>query len=166
VADFPFHLKLLTRFSTKFLEKIMRKLTTALLAALVVNGALAAPLPEVTVYKDANCGCCTEWAKHMKAAGFSVRQIDVEDMDSERRRLGIPPQLASCHTAKVGNYLIEGHVPANAVKKVLAEKPAIRGLAIPGMPARAPGMGPHVPGTLKVYTLPNAGGSSRLYSVE
>ena len=72
----------------------------------------------------------------------------------------------SCHTAKVGGYTVEGHVPASAVKKMLAEKPSVKGLTIPGMPANAPGMGPHVTGTLKVYTLPQAGESSRLYSVE
>lgn len=144
----------------------MRKLITGLLVAMALQSALAAPLPEVTVYKDPDCGCCTEWVKHMQDAGFKVRQIPTRNLDAERSRFGVPPHLASCHTATVGSYLVEGHVPASAVKKMLAEKPAVRGLTIPGMPANAPGMGPHVAGTLKVYTLPKAGETSRLYSVE
>nr|WP_150428637.1 DUF411 domain-containing protein [Dechloromonas sp. CZR5] len=145
---------------------MMRKLITGLLAALALQSVLAATLPEVTVYKDPNCGCCTEWAKHMQASGFTVKQVNSQAMDVERQRFGVPPHLASCHTAKVGGYTVEGHVPASAVKKMLAEKPSIQGLTIPGMPANAPGMGQHREGTLKVYTLPKAGESSRIYSVE
>ncbi len=144
----------------------MRKLISGLFAAMALQSAFAAPLPEVTVYKNPDCGCCTEWAKHMEDAGFKVRLINTRNLEAERARLGIPPQLASCHTAQVGGYIVEGHVPATAVKKMLAEKPALRGLTIPGMPANAPGMGPHIAGTLKVYTLPRAGDGSRLYSVE
>lgn len=144
----------------------MRKLMTGLLASMALQSVLAAPLPEVTVYKNPDCGCCTEWVKHMQDAGFEVRQIPTRDLDAERHRFGVPPHLASCHTAKVGGYLVEGHVPASAVKKLLAEKPSVRGLTIPGMPTNAPGMGPHTAGTLKVYTLPKTGETSRLYSVE
>lgn len=144
----------------------MRTLVAGLLAALALQSALAAQLPEVTVYKDPDCGCCTEWVKHLQDAGFKVRQVNTRNLPVERERLGVPPALASCHTAQVGGYLVEGHVPASAVKKMLAERPAVRGLTIPGMPANAPGMGPHLAGTLKVYTLPRTDESSRLYSVE
>lgn len=144
----------------------MRKLITGLVAAMALQSAFAAPLPEVTVYKDPDCGCCTEWVKYMQESGFKVKQVNTRAMDEERQRFGVPPHLASCHTAKVGGYTVEGHVPASAVKKMLAEKPSVRGLTIPGMPANAPGMGAHLPGTLKVYTLPKAGEPSRLYSVE
>ena len=145
---------------------MLKKLIACLLATTVLQGALAAQLPEVTVYKDPDCGCCTEWVKHMQESGFKVKQVNTRAMDVERQRFGVPPHLASCHTAKVGGYTVEGHVPASAVKKMLTEKPSVRGLTIPGMPANAPGMGPHIAGTLKVYTLPQAGESSRLYSVE
>ena len=145
---------------------MLRKIIASLLATTALQGALAAQLPEVTVYKDPDCGCCTEWVKHMQESGFKVKQVNTRAMDVERQRFGVPPHLASCHTAKVGGYTVEGHVPASAVKKILAEKPSVRGLTIPGMPANAPGMGPHIPGTLKVYTLPRANESSRLYSVE
>ncbi len=145
---------------------MLKKLIACLLATTALQSALAAQLPEVTVYKDPDCGCCTEWVKHMQESGFKVKQVNTRAMDEERQRFGVPPQLASCHTAKVGGYTVEGHVPASAVKKMLAEKPSVRGLTIPGMPANAPGMGAHIAGTLKVYTLPKAGESSRLYSVE
>jgi hypothetical protein len=144
----------------------MQKLVSGIAAALALQGALAAQLPEVTVYKDPDCGCCTEWVKHMEDAGFKVRQINTRNLDEERNRLGVSPALASCHTAKVGNYVVEGHVPAATVKKLLAERPAVRGVTIPGMPSNAPGMGPHIAGTLKVYTLPRTGEPSRLYSIE
>jgi hypothetical protein len=145
---------------------MLKKLIACLLATTALQGALAAQLPEVTVYKDPDCGCCTEWVKHMQESGFQVKQVNTRAMDVERQRFGVPPHLASCHTAKVGGYTVEGHVPASAVKKMLAEKPLVRGLTIPGMPTNAPGMGPHIVGTLKVYTLPKVGESSRLYSVE
>lgn len=144
----------------------MRKLIASLLATTALQGALAAQLPEVTVYKDPDCGCCTAWVKHMQESGFKVKQVNTRAMDVERQRFGVPPHLASCHTAKVGGYTVEGHVPASAVKKMLTEKPLVRGLTIPGMPTNAPGMGAHIVGTLKVYTLPKVGESSRLYSVE
>ena len=102
----------------------------------------------------------------MRGAGFQVQVEEHADLEPVRQRLGVPQGKASCHTAQVGGYFVEGHVPASAVKKMLAEKPSVRGLTIPGMPANAPGMGPHIVGTLKVYTLPKAGESSRLYSVE
>jgi hypothetical protein len=145
---------------------MLKKLIACLLVTTALQGALAAQLPEVTVYKDPDCGCCTEWVKHMQESGFQVKQVNTRAMDVERQRFGVPPHLASCHTAKVGGYTVEGHVPASAVKKMLTEQPSVRGLTIPGMPTNAPGMGPHIVGTLKVYTLPKEGESSRLYSVE
>lgn len=100
----------------------------------------AAPLPPMTVYKSASCGCCKNWVEHARSSGFTVKTIDTEDLSSVKRDLGVPASLQSCHTVVVGNYLIEGHVPASDVKRLLTEKPAIRGLAVPGMPIGAPGM--------------------------
>lgn len=99
----------------------------------------------MTVYKSPTCGCCTKWVDHVKDAGFKVSIKDVTDMDAIKRDLGVPAQLASCHTAVVGPYVLEGHVPADAIEKLLADKPArARGLAVPGMPVGSPGM--EVPG--------------------
>jgi hypothetical protein len=100
----------------------------------------AAELPEVEVYKSPYCGCCTEWSKHMLDNGFKVRNIDVADVPAARKKLGMPEKYGSCHTARIGNYVIEGHVPAADIKRLLKEKPQAVGLAAPGMPGGSPGM--------------------------
>ena len=97
-------------------------------------------LPKMLVVKDPSCGCCDAWASHMRAAGFPVEVIETADMNAVKARLGVPRALASCHTAEVGGYVIEGHVPAGEVKRLLAQKPQARGLAVPGMPVGSPGM--------------------------
>jgi len=94
----------------------------------------------MTVYKSATCGCCEKWVAHMRANGFEVKAIDVDDIDKVKREHGVPESAASCHTAVVNGYTVEGHVPADAVLKMLKEKPAIAGIAVPGMPMGAPGM--------------------------
>lgn len=100
----------------------------------------AETLPLVTVTKDPSCGCCDGWAAHVEAAGFPVRVLESGDMFSLKQRLGVPADLASCHTAEVDGYVIEGHVPAAALRRLLAERPKAIGLAVPGMPAGSPGM--------------------------
>lgn len=99
----------------------------------------AAPVP-IIVYKDPNCGCCEQWVAHVKQAGFAVTVRDTSDMAMVKASMGVPDALGSCHTARVGSYTIEGHVPADLIKKLLAEKPVARGLAVPGMPIGSPGM--------------------------
>lgn len=96
--------------------------------------------PEVRVFRSATCGCCKDWARHMEAHGFDVEVIDVPDLEAKKAELGIPPRLASCHTAQVEGYLVEGHVPAEDVQRLLRERPDTRGLAVPGMPEGSPGM--------------------------
>jgi hypothetical protein len=93
----------------------------------------------VEVWKDPNCGCCGEWVRHMEAHGFQVRVYD-EGNTAARGRLGIPARLGSCHTAVVGGYVVEGHVPAADIHRLLRERPAAIGLAVPGMPVGSPGM--------------------------
>ncbi len=105
--------------------------------------ALASP-DEVVMYKDPNCGCCGKWAEHMRSAGFAVKEVASPRMDLVKQEAGVPEALGSCHTAKVAGYVVEGHVPAADVRRMLAEKPAIRGLSAPGMPLGSPGMeGPY-----------------------
>ena len=113
-----------------------------LLSAVAIGQAETLPL--VTVTKDPSCGCCEGWADHIRAAGFPVKIVESADVDSLKRRLRVPAQLASCHTAEVEGYVIEGHVPATALRRLLAERPVAMGLALPGMPAGSPGM--EVPG--------------------
>ncbi|KAB7784101.1 MULTISPECIES: DUF411 domain-containing protein [Methylorubrum] len=99
----------------------------------------AEPLPEIQVTKDPSCGCCEAWVTHIRAAGFPV-QVTEAPVNPVKARLGVPRSLASCHTAQVGGYVIEGHVPAGAILRLLAEKPSGTGLAVPGMPVGSPGM--------------------------
>ena len=109
-------------------------------AAFWGRSAFATSLPQVIVHKDPTCGCCTGWVEHVKAAGFPVRVKDTPDLNRVKARLVIPRHLAACHTAEVGDYVVEGHVPASAIRKLLLEKPSARGLAVPGMPVGSPGM--------------------------
>ncbi len=99
-------------------------------------------LPEITVYKSASCGCCNSWVTHLEKEGFKVTTHDEKNMDSIKKSLGVQSHLASCHTAKIGGYVIEGHVPANDIKQLLREKPEAVGLTAPGMPQHSPGMQP------------------------
>ncbi len=100
----------------------------------------AAATADVIVYKSPSCGCCTDWVGHLRANGFSVEVRDRQDISSIKKEFGVPLQLRSCHTAKVGGYIVEGHVPAREIARLLKEKPRIDGLTVPGMPMGAPGM--------------------------
>jgi hypothetical protein len=99
-----------------------------------------AALPPMTVYKSPSCGCCKFWVEHAQKAGFTVKTVDSNDMAAVKREMAVPGHLHSCHTVAVGSYVIEGHVPASDVKRLLAQKPKVRGLAAPGMPIGSPGM--------------------------
>ena len=113
------------------------------------GGALLAVSPlraavTMRVHRDPTCGCCEAWVAHVRRAGYAAEIAVAADIDAVKRRLGVPAALASCHTAEIDGYLLEGHVPAETVDRLLAERPSIRGLAVPGMPIGSPGM--EVPG--------------------
>jgi hypothetical protein len=119
----------------------------AFLAGTAITGAFAAlgparaqALPTITVTKDPLCGCCAAWTDHLRAAGFAVEVIESGEVNRLKIRLGVPGDLASCHTAEVQGYVLEGHVPAADVMRLLSERPQARGLAVPGMPMGSPGM--------------------------
>jgi hypothetical protein len=117
----------------------------AVLRALRLEAANPAGPPwEVTVYKSPTCGCCTEWMAHLRRHGFRTRAEDVADLQPVKTRYGVPAALQSCHTALVGGYVVEGHVPADLIERLLRERPPVVGLAVPGMPVGSPGM--EVPG--------------------
>ena len=106
----------------------------------------------VDVYKSPNCGCCGKWVDHLKDAGFEVRSHNVMDVPAARKQLGMPDRLGSCHTAKVAGYVVEGHVPAADVHKLLKDKPKALGITVPGMPIGSPGMdGPEYGGRKDPY---------------
>ncbi len=126
------------------------KSTTAVATPIATGVAEEAALPLVVVHKSPTCGCCESWITHMKAAGFPVEVKDVDNLDAIKTKVGVPYGKGSCHTAEVGGYFVEGHVPATDVKRLLAERPQAKGLTVPGMPAGSPGM--EVPdGTVQPY---------------
>jgi hypothetical protein len=100
----------------------------------------AQSLPVVEMTKHPQCGCCTAWADHLRAEGFEVEVTETRKMWGVKRLAGIPQDLDSCHTATVGGYVVEGHVPADDIKRLLSERPAVKGIAVPGMPIGSPGM--------------------------
>jgi len=146
---------------------------TALLAAAAALASGASMLahaspskPLVEVWKDPNCGCCHLWVEHLQAEGFQVKVNDVGNT-AARKRLGMPEALGSCHTARVGGYVIEGHVPAADIRRLLKEKPQALGLAVPGMPIGSPGMdGPEYKGRKVPYAvlLVQSDGSTRTFT--
>ena len=120
----------------------MRYWICAVFLAAIMGGSpsLAADLPEVTVYKTPTCGCCGKWVEHLEANGFPVKTHVLNDLSAVKGRNGVPYQLASCHTAEVEGYAVEGHVPADVIMRLLKEKPAVAGIGVPGMPIGSPGM--------------------------
>ena len=148
----------------------MRNLTLAVVFAALVpwSGAVFAEearaprSEEVVVYKSAWCGCCQGWAEHMGARGFQVTVREQEDLSAIKRMSGVPEELESCHTAFVGGYAIEGHVPAGVTEKLLAERPRVRGLTVPGMPIGSPGMEGADPEPYEVMTF-TQGATTNVY---
>ena len=121
-------------------RRVFLSAAVALGSSLRAHAQDVAALPRMVVSKDPNCGCCSLWIEHIRAAGFDVEAVDTGDLAALKRRLGVPSQLSACHTAEIGGYVIEGHVPAAAIKRLLRERPAAQGLAVPGMPVGSPGM--------------------------
>ena len=118
----------------------MRSILTTVFAALGLVACAQAQATTIAVIKDPDCGCCTEWVAHLRSAGFVVEVTDTREQPAISARLGVPEELRGCHSATVEGYVIEGHVPAADIARLLAEKPAGRGLAVPGMPMGSPGM--------------------------
>ncbi|HEU0079293.1 MAG TPA: DUF411 domain-containing protein [Longimicrobiaceae bacterium] len=129
-----------------------------------VAAAPAGQAVTVTVYKSPTCGCCTKWEEHLRGNGFRVVSVPREDMNAIKAEHGVPKGLQSCHTALVDGYAVEGHVPADVIRKLLSERPKVKGVAVPGMPMGSPGMeGPHKD-EYEVYTF-DASGPKDVYAV-
>ena len=118
----------------------MRKTLFGAIAFAALFLGSAAHAATTTVYKSPSCGCCAKWVEHVEQHGFTVTVVPTADMMALKQKLGVPGEARSCHTTKVGNYVVEGHVPAADIKKLLAEKPKAKGIAVAGMPMGAPGM--------------------------
>ena len=127
------------------MRSTQRRLLAALLLPIALAGASCsrpaeAAGPVVTVYKSPTCGCCSNWVDHLREHGFQVEAVDVNDLPAVKQEHGVPAGLASCHTAIVDGYAVEGHVPADVVRTMLENRPAFAGIAVPGMPLGSPGM--------------------------
>jgi len=142
--------------------RLLGQAVILLLSASSAASVLAAE--KVVVYKSPACGCCSQWVEHMEKNGFSVEVHKVRNVEPFRQRFGVPDSMASCHTALVGGYAIEGHVPAADVKRLLREKPKARGIAVPGMVSGSPGMeqgSRHDPYNVMLF---NANGQAKVYA--
>ena len=126
------------------MNPVLRAFFVLIVLTSAVFPAVAADLPQIEVWKNPNCGCCVKWIDHLRQNGFEVTAHNVASVDPVRARLGMPDRYASCHSAKVAGYVIEGHVPAADIKRLIEQRPKARGLAVPGMPVGSPGMeGPY-----------------------
>ena len=143
----------------------MKIFVASLLVLGLAQVTWAAPTtPVIDVYKSPTCGCCNKWIDHLKTNGFTVRSHDTDNVAQHKVRLGVPPGYGACHTAEVNGYVIEGHVPAKEVKRLIKEKPRARGLVVPAMPVGSPGM--EAGGRVDPYEvfLVNRDGSTRTYA--
>lgn len=139
------------------------------LTTVAIVSAQREPAPTMEVYKSPTCGCCTKWVEHVRQAGFTakVNELGDEALDGLKAKHGIPRTAQSCHTALVGGYIVEGHVPAKEVQRLLKEKPAVAGIAVGGMPTGSPGMevAGVPPRTYNVVTFDKQG-AVRVYSTQ
>jgi hypothetical protein len=139
---------------------IGRRAVVAAASTLALAGpAWAAPIP-VTLYKTPECGCCEGYAAYLRQHGFGVTVKATDNLAEISHKAGIPAELQGCHTAFIGDYVVDGHVPVEAIKKVLAERPAIKGLTLPGMPEGSPGMSGKKAGPFKILAVGGDGKSS------
>lgn len=135
-----------------------------LLLLLIAGGtAWAQSATQIEVFKSPYCGCCEKWVEHMERSGFKVSAHNVNDVPAARKNLGMPDRFGSCHTAKIGGYVVEGHVPAADIQRLLKEKPKAIGLAAPGMPQGSPGMETATPVPYETLLI-QADGSARLFA--
>jgi hypothetical protein len=169
----------MTRKSLPFIRPALTALLLAVFSLSAWAGEISSPqsiattptpsaaeaLPKLVVHKSPYCGCCEQWVEHMKHAGFDVEVIEVENLGPIKEALGVPAGAGSCHTAEIGGYFVEGHVPAEDIQRLLAERPAAKGLAAPGMPPGSPGM-PVPDGQEQPYEvlLIGADGSATVYA--
>jgi len=133
------------------------------LAVLAYSAVVHAGEPQITVYKSPTCGCCTKWVDHLKENGLAVESVDVGDLNRIKAMVGVTPELASCHTAIVDGFVIEGHVPAADIKRLLTERPEVKGLTVPGMPHGSPGMETGRQDSYRVLTF-DADGNTQVFA--
>ncbi|MDH3195334.1 MAG: DUF411 domain-containing protein [Hyphomicrobiales bacterium] len=154
------------RFSRRTVMLALGGVAATAAGAMAFSGIFGfgrAAAKEVLVYKSPSCECCGNWAMHLRQSGFDVLVKNIDDISPVKQKAGIPYELESCHTALVGGYAVEGHVPAENIHKMLADRPDIKGLAVPGMPASAPGMDGPDPEPYTVFSF-DADGKTKAYA--
>lgn len=141
--------------------------TTGSLEGTSGNAAAAEEPKTVTLYKNPQCSCCEGYANHLRDNGFTVTVKPTHDLSLIRKQLGVPEKIAGCHTSLIDNYVVEGHVPASTVNKLLSERPDIQGISLPGMPQGSPGMTGTKTEPFTIYEISKgAPGASKIYAVE
>jgi hypothetical protein len=152
-----------------FIKLAATVVLAAALAGTISTTSQRTALPSVEVFKSSTCGCCSKWVEHMRQAGFTVHTRDLPDADLEQMKvtLKVPDNMRSCHTARLGGYVVEGHIPAAEIKRLLKERLKVVGLIVPGMPTGSPGM--EVPGvrprTYQVLTF-DTQGKTQVFSTQ
>ena len=146
--------------------RIVKILLASLLLGLVAMPAVAQEKTKVTLYRNPNCGCCLDYAEYLRGAGFEVTVDSKQDLAVVRKQLHVPEQFEGCHVSVIDKYAVEGHVSAGAIKKLLAERPTIAGISIPGMPAGTPGMTGHKTGPLPVYEIGSDAAPGKVFATE
>lgn len=143
----------------KLLAKLLRRslLLSPLMLVLPLSPVMADAAPRVTVHKSPYCGCCKDWIDYLERNGFEVVANDTLEMEQIKERFHVPGAVASCHTAVVDGYVVEGHVPVNDIRRLLRERPAVAGISAPGMPQHSPGMGSETPRGYNVVTFTEQG---------
>lgn len=143
----------------------------SMLAAIALLAAGLGQLPsaalageEATLYKDPDCSCCAAYADYLSGHGFEVKVVETKELDRLKRSLSVPEELAGCHTTVIGGYTVEGHVPVATLRRLLGERPEIKGLSLPGMPLGSPGMPGEKEGAFQIRELKP--GPERIYAVE
>ena len=131
---------------------------------LAAPGHAAEMTKAATMYKNPQCGCCAEYAKYLQAHGYKVKVVETHDLVAVKKRYSVPEKLEGCHTLVIGNYAVEGHVPLKHIERLLTEKPAIKGISLPGMPEGSPGMGGPKRGPFTIYEI--APGKPKTYAVD
>jgi hypothetical protein len=131
----------------------------------IASASTAQAATELTLYKIPTCGCCEKYVDYLRKNGFAVKAVNESDMDAIKKQYGMS-HVASCHTALVNGYVVEGHVPVDAIRKMLKEKPSIIGISAPGMQMNSPGMGEMQKGTLTIYAIPKDGKEPYVFSIE
>ena len=145
---------------------MIRVLTTCLALVLATLPALAEEKVPATLYKNPDCACCEKYADYLRSGGFAVTVIETRDMTPIKRKYGVSEELEGCHTTVIGDYVVEGHVPAMAIKRLLKERPAIKGITLPGMPEGSPGMSGVKEGPFEILAITGQDGPAPVFAKE